>query len=154
MTGEQIPGFEGVFVGSFMHSLDPKKRLTIPSDWREQVGDPTTLYVLPGVDEECLSVLPAREMSRRLDKIRRHSITDKKARHFARVLASRSDLVSFDSQGRIRVKDELLAFADLKDQVMLVGTFEGFELWSPDRWKSSGGSDKGSLEDAAAYVGF
>ena len=154
MTGEQIPGFDGVFVGSFVHSLDPKKRLTIPSDWREQVGEPTTLYVLPGVDSACLSVLPAREMSRKLEKIRKHSMSDKKARHFARVLASRSDLVSFDSQGRIRVKDELLAFAGLTDQVMLVGAFEGFELWSPERWKEQGGDDDRSLEDAAAYVGF
>ena len=154
MTGEQIPGFDGVFVGSFVHSLDPKKRLTIPSDWREQVGEPTTLYVLPGVDTACLSVLPAREMSRKLDKIRKHSMSDKKARHFARVLASRSDLVSFDSQGRIRVKDDLLSFAGLTDQVMLVGAFEGFELWNPQRWKEHGGDDDRSLEDAATYVGF
>ena len=30
----------GMFVGEFSHNLDPKRRLTIPSVWRAQVGEP------------------------------------------------------------------------------------------------------------------
>ena len=41
----------GAFVGSYTHSLDGKKRVTIPSDWREAAGNPT-LFVLPGVNEK------------------------------------------------------------------------------------------------------
>jgi len=145
---------QGAFVGNFTHSLDPKKRLTIPSEWRAQVWSPKSLYVLPDVHHKCLCVFPAEEMVRRLEKMRQHSIADTKARHFARVLASQSDLVSWDSQGRIRIKDELLNFAGLVDQVVLVGAFDRFELWNPDHWSNVGGMDGGNLEEAARYVGF
>ena len=153
MSGE-LAG-HGVFVNTYAHSLDSKKRLTIPSDWRELVGVPRRLFVLPGVNVKCLCVYPAREMTRRLEKLRTLSIADEKGRQLARTLASRSDLVPWDSQGRIRIKDELLDFADLVNQVVLVGTFDGFELWSPDQWKQQSGSmDQMGLGEAARYVGF
>ena len=153
MSGE-LAG-HGVFVNTYSHSLDSKKRLTIPSDWRELVGAPRRLFVLPGVTVKCLCVYPAREMTRRLEKLRNLSIADEKGRQLARTLASRSDLVPWDSQGRIRIKDELLDFADLVNQVVLVGTFDGFELWSPDQWKQQSGSmDQMGLGEAARYVGF
>ena len=66
----------GVFVNTFTHSLDDKKRLTIPSDWRELAGEPRCLIVLPGVNEPCLSVYPARAVNRRTEKIRNLSIAD------------------------------------------------------------------------------
>ena len=153
MSGE-LAG-HGVFVNTYAHSFDSKKRLTIPSDWRELVGVPRRLFVLPGVNVKCLCVYPAREMTRRLEKLRNLSIADEKGRQLARTLASRSDLVPWDSQGRIRIKDELLDFADLVNQVVLVGTFDGFELWSPDQWKQqSGMMDQTGLGEAARYVGF
>ena len=147
-------GVQGVFVGTFLRNLDEKRRLTIPSEWREQVAGVASFYVLPAVDQKYLSVLPAREMIERLRKIRGHSIADTKARQFARLLGARSDLVTCDTQGRIRIKDELLGFGELNDQVTLIGTFEGFELWNPELWKSSISEDQVDLGEAARYVGF
>lgn len=156
MEGERIiaAGAKGVFVSSFRHSLDPKKRLTIPAEWRDQVGTPNSLYVLQDVHEKCLCVYPAAEIMNRMKNIRQHSIADRKARQFARVLASKSDLVTWDSQGRIRIKDELLNYANLVDEAVLVGAFDCFEIWNPDRLKEAGGLDDGSIKDAAQYVGF
>ena len=146
---------EGVFVNTYAHNLDSKKRLTIPSDWRELVGVPKRLFVLPGVNDPCLCVYPAREMTRRLEKLRNLSIADEKGRQLARTLASRSDLVPWDAQGRIRIKDELLDYARLTAEVVLVGTFDGFELWSPEQWKQQQSSaTQSNLGEAARYVGF
>jgi len=152
--GEKDGARQAVFVGTFKHCLDPKKRLTIPSEWREQTGSGSGLYVLPDVTSRCLCVFPASEMSRRLEKIRDHSISDRKARQFARALASRSDLVTWDSQGRIRIKDELLAFADLQGDVVMVGTFHSFELWSPAHFEKEVAPDEADIREAARYVGF
>lgn len=146
---------EGVFVSRYEHTLDSKKRLTIPSDWRELAGEPKRLFVLPGVNDKCLCVYPAREMTRRMERLRNLSIADEKGRQLARTLASRSDLVPWDSQGRIRVKDELLDFAGISSHAMLVGTFDGFEIWDPDTWRELEGSvDQSGLGEAARYVGF
>lgn len=145
----------GVFVNTYVHSLDPKKRLTVPSDWRELVGVPRKLLVLPGIKEKCLCVYPAREMVPRMEKLRKLSIADEKGRRLARTLASLSDLAPWDSQGRVRIKDSLLEYAGLKNQVVLAGTFDGFELWNPDNWSTAVDvTDLGELEEAAKYVGF
>ena len=94
-------------------------------------------------------------MTRRLEKLRNLSIADIQGRQLARTLASRSDLVPWDSQGRIRIKDDLLDYAALVNQVVLVGTFDGFELWSPEKWKEQTSSvDQPKLGEAARYVGF
>jgi MraZ protein len=147
---------QSVFVGTYEHLLDPKKRLTIPADWREQVGEPQKVYVLPGINAPCLCVFPAREMAKRLERIRSLSIADDRGRNFLRTIASRSDFLSWDAQGRIRVKDELLDGAGITTGAVLVGAFEYFELWSPEKWKlqQESSATSTSLGEAARYVGF
>lgn len=145
---------QGVFVGTYRHSLDPKRRLTIPSEWRVQVEGPGSLYVMPDAEERCLCVFTVREMARRLDSIGHHSIADRKARHFARALASRSDLVTWDTQGRIRIKDDLLDFVGVTGEVVMVGNFRFFELWGPEKFKDVGEADETNLTDAVRHVGF
>jgi len=153
MAGE-LAGQDLPFVSTYTHALDSKKRLTIPSDWREIAGVPRRLLVLPGVDVKCLCVYPAREMTRRLEKLRELSIADERGRQFARTLASRSDLVAWDSQGRIRIKDELLDYAGLINQVELTGALDHFELWSPENLKLTNPMEPKALADAIRSVGF
>ena len=146
---------EIIFVGDFVHALDAKKRLTIPSDWRELAGMSERLFVLPGVNDKCLCVYPAREMTRRLQKFRKLSVADRKGRQLSRMLAARSDLISWDVQGRIRVKDKLLDHAGISQKVILVGSFDHFELWSPQQWKKEVTTVEGmSLEDIAQFAGL
>jgi MraZ protein len=148
---------QGVFVGQFAHSLDPKKRLTIPSEWRAQVAGPPALYVLPSVDRKYLIVFTAAEMARRIERLKALSVADGQAHGFARSMASRSALVSWDSQGRIRVNDELLGMARITDKAVLVGAFHFFEVWSSDGFEAFSKGEEGSgtdLSAAARYVGF
>jgi MraZ protein len=144
----------GMFVGDFQHSLDPKKRLTIPAVWRSQVGQPQSLFVLPDFHEKCLNVFPAAEMARKLEKIRKHSMADRKAMEFARTLGSSADLVSWDSQGRIRIKDKLLKFAGIEDQVQMIGALDKFQLWNPELRDETGEVDQAKLVEAGLYVDF
>ncbi|MCE9615038.1 MAG: cell division/cell wall cluster transcriptional repressor MraZ [Lentisphaerae bacterium] len=127
----QVSGL-GMFVGNFVHSLDPKSRITIPAVWRAQVGKPESVYVLPDFHHKCLNVYPAGEMIRKLESLRRYKMADEKARRFSRVLGGNSELLAWDTQGRIRIKDELLTFAGLTDRIVLVGALDRFELWNPE----------------------
>lgn len=148
--------FQSVFVDSFTHSLDAKRRFSIPTHWRNMIsGEPKRLLVLPAVSERCLCVYPADEIQHRIQKLRQMPSGDEKGRDFARVLASRSDLVVVDNQGRVRVKDALLQFAGLTKQVELIGAFDRFELWNPQSWaEKQAGSDDDLFKQASAYVGF
>ena len=144
----------GAFVGCYTHSLDGKKRVTIPSDWREAAGNPT-LYVLPGVGVHCLYVVTAREMAQRLEKFRSVSIANAQAMKFSRDFFSRADRVVLDSQGRIRVKDALLEQAGILNQMVLVGVGSRFELWSPESWNEQNSQlDQSKFAEAAQFIGF
>ncbi len=144
----------GLFVSSYTHALDPKKRLTIPSHWRAGVGVPQQIFVLPAGGRNCLLCYPARDMERRIERIQQIPLEHPRDRIMARtLLASMSDLVAWDAQGRIRIKDELLRHAGLKDQVMMVGSFGGFELWNPKAWAEACRSvDAQRLLDATETV--
>lgn len=144
----------GGFVNRFTHSLDPKKRITIPAKWRELIGKPAGVYVIPDMEAKCLVVLPAKEMARRIEKFRQHTFSDTKARQFARTLASQSDYAEWDVQGRVRINDTLLDFAGLTNDVMLVGALHCFEIWNPDQFGTSGGLGQETLLDAARHAGF
>jgi MraZ protein len=143
-----------LFVGSFQHALDTKRRLTIPAVWRAQVGTPESLYVLPDFAERCLNVIPAAEMGHKLEKLRQYSLSNAKAQTFLRKLGANSDLVSWDTQGRIRICDKLLNFAGIEDQVTMVGAFNKFQLWTPRNHPESEAIDQAELAEAGTYVDF
>ena len=147
------------FLGQFVHALDGKKRLTIPSEWRDLTGAPAQLVVLPSVTvsdkDKCLWVYPMREWNLRMGKIRAVSSADEEKRRALRQLASRSEMLTWDGVGRMRVRDDLLIYAGLSSQVVLAGAFERFELWEPELWKQQVGSvDQTSLQKAVQSVGL
>ena len=144
----------GAFVGSYTHTLDGKKRVTIPSDGREAAGNPT-LFVLPGLNEKCLYVYTLREMAQRIAKVREASIANVEAQKLLRNFFPRADRVALDAQGRIRVKDELLDHAGILNQMVLVGVGSRFELWSPESWNEQTSQlDQSKFAEAAQYIGF
>lgn len=146
---------QGVFVDRYTHALDPKKRITIPAGWRDQIGKPESVYVLPNIESKCLTVFASRDFARRIQKFRDHSVYDTRARRLGRALASRSDLLDWDVQGRIRIKDALLDFAGIVNDAVLVGALDFFEIWSPERYEAADKQDDNStLLEAARYVGL
>lgn len=125
---------EELFVGSFHHSLDPKRRLIVPSAWRGMLGDPSRLYVLPHPDRPCLYLYTLAEMNRRLGRLRAAGVPDADDEQAIRAMMATADALLSDVQGRVRIKDELLAHAEVKNKVVLVGTLTRIELWSEEQF--------------------
>ena len=63
------------------------------------MAGPKSLYVLPDFHARCLNIMPAEAMAQKLDKIRRHSMSDRKAMDFARRLGAVSELVMYPQDG-------------------------------------------------------
>ncbi|MBN1671316.1 MAG: hypothetical protein JXR37_09800 [Kiritimatiellae bacterium] len=145
-----------IFLNTFLHSLDPKKRLTIPRQWREQIEPAKSVYVVPSVKGTYLNVFPEAVMHQILERIGNLSIADEDGRTFVRSIGSQSDLCPWDSQGRIRISDELLAYAQLENQVAFVGVIQSFEIWNPDLWAQERAKAKepSKFGDAARRIGI
>lgn len=152
---EQAPK-DHLFMGSFRHALDPKKRFTIPSEWREELAPETRVAVLPAFDKPCLLMLPQSEVRRRVRaSMGSRSLVDAHSQQLARMVGPDSCNAEWDSQGRIRIRDELLEEAGLKDEVVMVGVLSGIELWSPENWAATkSGFTRADRTSAAKEIGF
>ena len=143
---------EGLFVGSYHHSLDPKRRLIVPSPWRPLLGASPRLYVFPHPDSACLYLYSTAEMYRRLAQLRAGG-ADADVEQAVRAMTASADALVADAQGRVRIKDELLAHAEVKSRVVMVGTFSRIELWSEEKYDMALPVVSTLAEDAI-YGGF
>jgi MraZ protein len=147
-TAHGSKGDEPIFMGTHKNSLDGKKRLTIPSKWREQMGAGKTLYLMPGMDTECLWVYPKGELNLKINKLRQASMGDDEAQMLARIFGGESQDAEWDSQGRVRVTDFLLEYAGLEKEVLIVGALTRFEMWAPAAYMAFMKQHRSKLKDA------
>jgi len=126
--GESLLG--GGLYGRFDYTLDAKKRFSIPADWREAMGSPVYVYVMPDPGKQCLHLLPPEEMKRNFDMLRHRELFDEDLDEVMGIIGENVDQVRLDVQGRIRVSDQLLAYAMIEDTVVMVGTQTRAQLWS------------------------
>ena len=144
----------GALVGRFDHALDPKKRFTIPSEWRALMGNPSYVYVMPDPSEPCLDLVPVAEMESRLEKMREKALFDPSANRAHQTLGSVSELPSLDVQGRIRISDKLLQFANLTTTVAMLGSVRMIKLWNPKAVAPAEKVDQRALASALMEAGF
>ena len=135
IVAESTPAVSSSLIGEAVHSLDPKKRLTIPSAWRAAMGNPAYLYVLPDRNGQCLDILPKAEMDVMLAKLRQKALFDPALNKAAMAIGRVSEMLPLDVQGRIRICDKLLQFANLTTTVVMVGSVRMIKLWDPARLK-------------------
>jgi MraZ protein len=125
---------QAIFVGSFTHSLDAKRRIIFPSSWRNLIGGSNRLFSFPHPDDKCLYLYTVEEMMRRLSQLRSGGSLDGLEQQAIRSFAAGADMLTWDAQGRIRIGENLLAHAEVKEQVVLVGTLTRIELWSVENF--------------------
>lgn len=144
----------GVLTGRYEHALDPKKRFTIPSEWRATMGNPDYVYVMPDPSEKCLNLIPKAEMESRLEKLREKALFDPSLNQAYQTIGANSEQLALDSQGRIRVSDKFLRFANLTTSVALVGAVRMIKLWDPAALTPADKVDQSALGAALAKVAF
>jgi MraZ protein len=142
-----------VFVGTFTHAVDDKKRVSIPAKWRGAVSGAAEFCVLPDPKNHLL-VLPQSVVNKMLDKADEISIGEYARRDALRFIASRGHSTPCDKQGRIALTDDLLRHAGITDGAVLVGVLNNFEIWSPERYAEFQKSQPADMGEAARQLGI
>jgi len=122
-----------MLIGEYKHTLDPKKRLSMPSKWRKELGK--KLVVTRGLDN-CLFVYPLKEWQKITEKIGQLPLGQADTRSFNRFFLSGAVEVEVDSVGRILVPDFLKDFGGLDTKVVLAGIHDRVEIWDEKRWET------------------
>ncbi len=126
---------KSLFVGEFLHNLDVKNRLTVPSKWRFSGDDEDVFLALPN-PIGCITIYPPAMVARLEEKAAAVSLGDQRGQKTLLKLFSKADTFGCDRQGRIHLDEKLLQHADLKKEVMLLGSYVTFSLWNPTRYQS------------------
>ena len=142
------------FVGRYDHALDPKKRFTIPSEWRNLMGNPEFVYVMPDPTDRCVNIIPMVEWEARMEELRKKALFDPALTAVLQTIGSNSEMPAVDGQGRIRISDKLLQFANLTTTVAMLGAVRMIQLWDPAALPPADEVDQAGLREALAVAGF
>lgn len=131
-----------MLIGEYKHTLDTKKRLSLPAKFRKQLGK--HIVITRGLDN-CLFVYPQKELERFLVKLKELSVGQADTRGFNRFILGGAVDVEIDSLGRILIPDFLKNFAKLKTTVVLIGVNDRVEIWDEKAWEEyRAGIEKGA----------
>lgn len=139
-----------MLIGEYTHNIDAKKRLSLPSKWREELGK--KLVVTRGLDN-CLFVYPLKEWEKITEKIGKLPLGQADTRGFNRFFLSGAVEVEVDTVGRILVPDFLKVFASLSARVVLAGIHDRVEMWDENRWIEYKARIEGQADALAEKLG-
>ena len=113
-------------VGEYHHTLDAKNRLFIPAKMRDEIGP--DFYVTRKITNSCLALYPPEKWRELSDKL--NSNSDSRYAQLKRFIFSKTVSVTPDSHGRIILPAELLSYAKIDKNAVIVGFGNSAEIWS------------------------
>ncbi|MBV7363837.1 division/cell wall cluster transcriptional repressor MraZ [Actinomycetaceae bacterium TAE3-ERU4] len=119
------------FHGTYEPKLDDKGRFILPAKLREQLGPS---IVLTRGQERCIYVFPEPEFERMYEELSKASLTSKQARLFTRLMLSAADDQAPDKQGRVSVALPLREYANLRRDLVIIGSGRHVEIWDQEAW--------------------
>lgn len=127
------------FLGSYLHSIDPKGRVSLPAQFRR--GRESDPFVLIQTQPDALSLYPddaweevqteLREMSKRQPALRTQILG---------ITANAVEVVP-DKQGRILIPEKMRTSVSLDSDALVVGAINHIEIWEPGRFEKATQSD-------------
>ena len=121
-----------MFIGEYNYSIDEKKRLAIPTKFRQLLGK--KLVITRGLDQ-CLFVYPTKEWGSLAKKLAQLPLSQSDARGFARLMLTGAMEATLDRLGRILLPDYLKSYAGLKKKIVIAGVYNRVEIWDEAKWR-------------------
>jgi len=135
-----------MFTGEFKHKKKKKNRLSIPSKFREKLGE--HFYITKGLDN-CLFVFSTEEWENFEEKLKALPLSNKNARAFARSFFAGATECELDKQGRILIPQSLRTHANIDKEVYVNGAGARVEIWDAAAWESYNDFMTSNMDDLA-----
>ncbi|MDA8611460.1 division/cell wall cluster transcriptional repressor MraZ [Candidatus Pacebacteria bacterium] len=122
-----------MLIGEYKHTLDDKKRISLPSKFRKEVGK--KVVVTHGLDN-CLFIYTPREWQTITEKLGNLGMGQSDTRGFNRFMLAGASEISVDSVGRILIPEHLREFAKIDSKVVFAGLYNRIEVWNEKTWET------------------
>jgi len=122
-----------MLIGEYSHTLDAKKRLSLPVKFRKELG--REVVMTHGLDR-CIFVYTKKEWAKISEELSKLGVGQADKRGFNRFILGGAVETPIDSLGRILVPDFLKDFASLKQNLAVIGVHNRIEIWDDKRWQT------------------
>src|SRR3989344_7617918 len=122
-----------MFIGEYEHTLDEKKRVSLPKAFRNGLGK--RMVMTRGLDN-CLFVYSRDAWEKVAARLQQLSYAQADARGFNRFFLSGAVEIEADSAGRVLIPDHQKEFAGLRKNVVFAGVSDRVEVWDAGRWNA------------------
>jgi MraZ protein len=120
------------YLGSFLHQIDEKGRLSLPSSFRREASERP--LVLVHVFPDALTLYPEEAWEEVEKRLREMLRLQPQARPFVLRVTANAVEVAPDKAGRILVPQRLQEAVGIAGSTLVVGAIDRIELWNPDRF--------------------
>lgn len=122
-----------MFIGEYRFSMDAKGRVSIPTKFRDELGE--TFYITKGFDN-CLYVYSAEQWEELSSKLANTNLGSANSRKIQRFFLASSIECTIDKQGRALVTAPLREYAAIEKDVVIIGVSNRIEIWAEDAWRN------------------
>lgn len=137
-----------MFIGRYYHRLEDKGRVSLPKKFREIEKN---WVVTRGLDGG-LFVFKKSDFIEKIEEIAKRTFTKKKNRDFVRLMVNEAQEVSADNNGRVSLPDYLIATAELKKELVVVGSYSYLEIWDVDKYHTYLDKLEGQAEEISESI--
>lgn len=139
-----------MFIGEYLHSIDLKKRMAVPSKFRTDLKN--KVVVTRGLDK-CLFVYPMKVWEDIAGKLGTLPVGESATRSFIRLMLAGAVDVDVDKQGRILIPDFLKSYAGLGRNVIVAGIYNRLEIWDEKKWQEYKKKAEKNTDEIAEQLG-
>jgi MraZ protein len=136
------------YQGLHRHTLDPATgRVAIPARFRRLTPEEAngTFTITRGI-EKCLCLYPVDVWKRDTESLTSLPYTRTSVRRVQRWMFGESERVVVDDQGRIVIPKHLLEYAQIGNEVLLIGLVNKIEIWDPELYRTAMEKSDATLE--------
>lgn len=143
-----------MFLGSFKYSIDPKGRISIPAKLRKFVAsDANDTFVMTRGTKKCIVIYPMNHWQDLVaSKLNKLNPFDPKDAQFLRMFLQPAAEDKFDYQSRLMIPKNLIEFAGIKKDIMILGVNQFMEIWDPDIYENYLKEQQQSYDEIAKEV--
>ncbi len=119
------------FTSEYECKLDAKGRLVLPSRIKSQLPEDSQELVIRRGFEQCLIIYPLVEFKKVFSKISGLNEFNEEYRKLQRNFLSGVVSAELDGNGRFLIPKNMLTYAQIDKEAILVGTGSKVEVWNP-----------------------
>ena len=126
-----------MFLSTHENKMDKKGRVSVPANFRSHLNSVgyNGFIAYPSFNHPALEACSQDRIEKLSNTIDSLNPFEEKRDFFATSILSESEILQFDTEGRVSLSNKLLKHANIKNSILFVGLGKTFQIWEPKNFE-------------------